>query len=297
MPEPAHSRPTQALPKKTVEAVLRSLGSLISSAEKEGQEWNDLRHFLLKFDPGETEESLRLAEFMAEFGRPNVHALPPEPPMLRFGHVFQGLTYSPEIKEAWKRLVFLSQAAVRVLEGVGRMPLYEMPPEFDGPGYRNRWPCRLMEHAHHFASRNRPGSLLRADPVHKLNEQELPGSVVAWQLSPGIFKAVALALEMEVEEILEQSDLGLNDRNEAPAPSGKELPATSKGFPCSKAELLRALGKHETHLNYLSQLVEAGNLLLAKAEKPIGHSRYFASFSDSNEHAKIFKAIIDDRKN
>ena len=83
--------------------------------------------------------------------------------------------------------------------------------------------------------------------------------------------------------------------SQTPAPSGNEPPAKPMGFQCSKAELLRALGKDATHLKYLDRLVQAGQLCLKDAESPIGHLRYIATFSDSARHEAIVKAITEER--
>jgi hypothetical protein len=68
------------------------------------------------------------------------------------------------------------------------------------------------------------------------------------------------------------------------------------GFPCSKSELLRALGKHETNHKHLDRLIAAGRLELPPAENPVGHHRYSARFTDPAEHARIVALIGQDRE-
>ena len=67
------------------------------------------------------------------------------------------------------------------------------------------------------------------------------------------------------------------------------------GFPCSKAELLRAQTKHASHTSYLDQQVQAGMLKLEKADKPVGHHRYIARFTDPKKHAEILEIIQQER--
>lgn len=66
-------------------------------------------------------------------------------------------------------------------------------------------------------------------------------------------------------------------------------------FQCSKAELLRALGKDETNTKYLGQLTDAERLVLKDAEKPVGHARYVVRFTDPEEHTRVIDAIMRNR--
>lgn len=75
---------------------------------------------------------------------------------------------------------------------------------------------------------------------------------------------------------------------EAPRVDPQPAPAV---FLCSKAELLRALDKDKSNMDYLNMLTQAGRLVLSDAENPVGHHRYAARFTDPGEHAKIVGII------
>jgi hypothetical protein len=77
-----------------------------------------------------------------------------------------------------------------------------------------------------------------------------------------------------------------------PPPASATTPAP---FPCSKAELLRALGKDRTHTKYLDQLIESGGLKLTAAPLPVGTARYLARFADSVEHDRVIGGIKAER--
>jgi hypothetical protein len=83
--------------------------------------------------------------------------------------------------------------------------------------------------------------------------------------------------------------------HEAPATpaASTERPAA---FACSKAELLRALGKGSKSTRHLDDLVKAEKLELKLAKRPVGHHRYEANFTDSREHAEVEASIRKDRK-
>lgn len=68
-----------------------------------------------------------------------------------------------------------------------------------------------------------------------------------------------------------------------------------RGFQCSKAELLRALGKDETTTKFLDQLKAAGRLVMEDAETPVGHARYLVRFTEPEEHANVIDAIKRNR--
>jgi hypothetical protein len=68
------------------------------------------------------------------------------------------------------------------------------------------------------------------------------------------------------------------------------------GFACSKAELLRALGKDRSNKTYLEQLSRGGMLELTTAANSVGYARYLARFTDPLEHARVVAAIEKDRK-
>jgi hypothetical protein len=80
------------------------------------------------------------------------------------------------------------------------------------------------------------------------------------------------------------------------SPRTEALPGAD-GFPCSKAELLRALGKDESHTKYLGQLIEAGKLVMENALQPVGFARYLARFRDQEEQARVIDAIMRGRRN
>jgi hypothetical protein len=87
-----------------------------------------------------------------------------------------------------------------------------------------------------------------------------------------------------------------NDNAPRTARTGASKAASTDGFQCSKAELLRAFNKDETSTKYLDQLVEAGRLVLKSAERPIGYARYLARFTDPDEHSRVVKEIEANRK-
>jgi hypothetical protein len=107
-------------------------------------------------------------------------------------------------------------------------------------------------------------------------------------------------LESAISDLASDDDLVRRLDALSPLPAERpteELPAPQDGFPCSKAELLRAFGKDETHTKYLDRLVEAGRLVLNPAPKPyVGTARYLVWFRDANEHRKIVESIDKNRR-
>jgi hypothetical protein len=78
------------------------------------------------------------------------------------------------------------------------------------------------------------------------------------------------------------------------SPAYREAPCIP--FQCSKAELLRALGKSASYTSYLDALVNAGKLKLDSAKEPVGYSRYLATFTEPAEHARVRAHIEQERR-
>jgi hypothetical protein len=122
-----------------------------------------------------------------------------------------------------------------------------------------------------------------------ISVEEILLSVVKDDATPERLQALGLALKLA--SVAPGKPFLAEEFARFLARRGKTHEVAPRWIKCSRAELLRALGKDKSHSKYINSLVDSKTMQLRVLEKPIGHSSVEVRFKDRNEHVSVWERI------